>query len=258
MKRLYALLISAVCLWAPLHAQPLPGNIPFADGETLRYKAYFQLGLMTINGVSLESTVHIGNQQGTPVYDITAHGATEKTMKSLYKLQDTLKTRMRCSDLQTLSFYEHDMEHKYEAVKEHRYTPTGTGLQIDATENRNGGLLEQTFRFDDRRPTDALSILYRIRLYDFGKMKAGDKIRFCYFDMGGNTDIELTYRGQETVKLKNGKSYSCYKLSFSVADGTLFSKKEPVSVWIATGGSRPIVHAEAKLKIGYAKVDLVN
>ena len=258
MKRLYALLIWTACLWPALYAQQLPGGTPFADGETLRYKAYFQLGLMTINGVGLESTVRVGDCYGTPAYRITAHGATEKTMKTLYKLQDTLKTAMRCSDLQTLWFYEHDMEHKYEAVKEHRYTPTGNGLSIAAKENRNGDLHQRSFDYDNRRPTDALSILYRIRMYDFSKMKAGDKINFCYFDYGNNTDIELTYRGQETVKLRNGKSYTCHKLSFSVADGTLFSKKEPVSVWIATGGSRPIVHAEAKLKIGYAKVDLVN
>ena len=230
----------------------------FKDGETLRYKAYFQLGLMTVNGVGLESTVHIKNYEGTPVYEITAHGATEKTMKTLYKLQDTLITNMRCSDLQTLSFYEHDIEHKYTATKSHRYTPTETGLEIAATENRNGDLHSRTFTYDNNRPTDALSILYKIRLYDLDKCKNGDKITYCYFDYGNNTDIVLTYSGKESIKLKNGKNYYCHKLTFSVADGTLFSKKEPVTVWIATGGSRPIVHAEAKLKIGYVKVDLAN
>ncbi|MBP5259636.1 MAG: DUF3108 domain-containing protein [Paludibacteraceae bacterium] len=230
----------------------------FGSGEELQYQAYFQIGFVSVNHLLIETDIQESVHNGQAVYDITASGETQKTLGNLYPLKDSFRVQMRQSDLKPVWFYEHDKENKYEAVKQQTFLYQGDTTSIAYQSVKNGKQGESYHNYIGNAPVDPLTIIYGLRNYAFEKMKVGDKIHFTYFDPDGDTDICLTYSGEETIKLKGGKRYKCIKLSFNVAEGTVFSKKEPVHIWLSDDDNRLIVHAEAKLKIGYAKVDLVD
>lgn len=229
----------------------------FTAGESLRYNAYFQIGFVSVNHLAIQTQVTETTSDGVPLYDILASGETQKTLGNLYPLRDSFRVQMRQSDLKPVWFYEHDIEKKYEAVKQQtfRYQDEATSIRYNAV--KNGENSESQHNYTGPSPLDPLSILYGVRNQAFEGMQKGDKIHFTYFDPDGDTDICLTYAGKETIRLRGGKRYQCIKLTFNVAEGTVFSKKEPVSIWLSDDDNHLIVHAEAKLKIGYAKVDLV-
>lgn len=247
--------LTGAALFLALTATAAP-RAPFGPGETLRYSAWFQIGFVSVGDLSIQTGISEDAVDGTSVLDITASGETGKTLGRLYPLQDSFRVQLRQDDMKPVWFREHDRERAYEAVKEQWFRYSGDSAVIRHRAVKNGKEESSEHRYTDGCPADPLSILYGLRLSDFSAMRPGDTLRYTYFDPDGDTGIVLAYAGLETVKLRNGERYRCHKLTFNVADGTVFSRKEPVSVWLSDDDNRIIVHAEAKLKIGYAKVDL--
>lgn len=107
---------------------------------------------------------------------------------------------------------------------------------------------------------DVLSLLFRIRCYDINSLKPGDKIWFDnYMFLGDNLPASITYIQTDTLTLRRGATVEAMKFQFSTAvEGTLFSSKNPVYIWLETAPAHRIVHAESKLTIGYVKMDLLK
>ncbi|HOH96669.1 MAG TPA: DUF3108 domain-containing protein, partial [Candidatus Enterocola sp.] len=97
-----------------------------------------------------------------------------------------------------------------------------------------------------------------IRNYDFSNIAVGESTQFTFYRVDGVLNLSITYVGKENISLRDGTTYRCLRFYFETSDGTLFSSENPVSIWLTDDKNKIIVHAEAKLKIGYAKLDLVK
>lgn len=254
--------VVACCLWPLLNAwagqQEICAlkNTAFKAGEQLRYSAYFQWGALIVDRLSLNTSIKSGKYHNEDVYSIEAVAQTEKTMHTFFALCDSFRSEIRKSDMFGLYYYEHDKERKYEAIKHHSFYPIHEGMVLEASEWHNGTPEKKEYICHNSCPMDALSLLFRIRNYDFNNFKEGESQCFAYGDLNGVSELSLIYVGKEQIKLRNGAVYNCLRFHFTAVDGTLFSKDNPVSIWLSDDDNHLIVHAEAKLKIGYAKMDL--
>lgn len=257
--RLSIAAVIALLICQMTSAQENNAKCNFKVGDKLEYLAWFQLGATKIDRAVIESEVSAETYKGDSVYYIKATGRTEKSFKLFYALQDTFICRMNMSDLMTRTYYQSDNEKKYRAVKKQTFEMTEDGYyRVTADETTNGNHKNITYRYKTSRPIDGLSIVYQARNLPLKKMKVGDKVEYCYFSFDENTDMSITYLGKEQVKLRDKSVHNCYKFQFFTGDGTVFTSEYPVYIWIEEGPLQRIIHAEAKLKIGYAKLDLIN
>ncbi len=230
-------------------------NTAFTAGEKLDYIGYFQWGII-IDGVDITSFAIKDTCRDKDVYRIDAVVKTTKTIKTFFAMCDTFRTKITTDYLEPMHFYEHDKEKKYEAVYSYKFFPSEAGMYVDAYSNRNGTVKREKVNHKGY-PMDPFSLLYRIRNIDFASLKEGDNIWFdSYVFQDPVVTMCIQYLGTETVKLRSKKTIEAMKFKFNTSDGTLFSSKNPVYIWIETAPAHRIVHAEAKLKIGYAKVDI--
>ncbi len=229
-------------------------------GETLNYEAFFQWGALYIDGADIKTTVTHSSHRGIESYKIYATAQTIKTAKTFYQLKDTFSVEVDARTMEPLYFFEHDVERKWECYYHYNFFPLPDGMRVDACKNivSKGETYNHAATYKECCPMDVLTLLYRIRCFDIESLKTGDKIWFDNY-MFGNDNLPacITYIKTEKIKLRRGAEVEAMKFQFSTAvDGTLFSKKNPVYIWIETAPAHRIVHAESKLTIGYVKMDL--
>ncbi|MBP5318899.1 MAG: DUF3108 domain-containing protein [Paludibacteraceae bacterium] len=259
MKRLICLGILLTSLFALAYTPQCPmACSSLQDGECLEYSAYFQLGSMKIDRLYLKTELFQNIYEGDSVFSILATGETQKTMLNFFGLHDSFYVHLRCADLMPDYYYEHDFERKYHGQKEYHFAYVGDSMLLDAYEFRNGQVLDSIFLFVGACPMDALSLVYRLRNFPFEEAHEGESYAFDFFNKGVCETLSITYQKIVTLRLRTGETYQCHKLVFDVSEGALFSRENPVTIYLSTDPSHIIVHAEAKLKVGYAMVDLLS
>ena len=259
MKRLFCFGILFACLLSYAYTPqcPMPCT-SLTGGEVLEYEAYFQLGALRIDRLYLQTQAFCETFEGDSVYTILATGETQKTMLRFFGLHDSFYVHLRSADLLPLYYYEHDIERKYHGQKEYHYQYTDSALRLKAYEFRNGDIIDDTFTFDRSCPLDALSLVFRLRNFPFEEALENELFSFDFFNKGKRETLTIRYIGRETLFRPDKTSIDCHKLVFDVSEGSLFSREHPVTIYLTTDRSHKIVHAEAKLKVGYAKVDLLS
>ena len=261
MKRLSYLTILLLLCLSTQGGEPMLKlvNTSFTPGESLSYNAYFQWGAIYIDNVTIDTRVSEEVYEGTPVYDILAVAETHGTMRRFYALLDTFEVKVRKADMASVWFYQQDYEKNYHGEKRYRYSYTDSTATIDAYEDRNGEVYQGQSTFEWQYPMDAFCLLFRLRNYDFSEAMPGNRYKFEFFNKGRCEVLHIVYVGPDAATLRDGTVYKdCNKFIFEASEGTLFSKDNPVSIWVTRDRFHLIVHAEAKLKIGTAKIDLTR
>ncbi len=230
----------------------------FSNDEKLEYMGYFQWGAIKIDGIDITTQVNPDTCRGEKALTVWAHAITKKTIKTFFQMSDTFMVKMRHADLAPLYFYEHDKEKDYEAFFHYKFYPAANGMAVSAFQQKNGKVETQEIQFNNSFPTDVLSILYKVRELNFKDIQPGDSFGFANYIFNDNPMVmSIVYEETEMVKLrKQAEKVEAMKFRFNTADGSLFSKDHPVYIWIETAPAHRIVHMEAKLKVGHAKLDI--
>ena len=235
-------------------------NTAFKTGEKIEYSAYFRWGILQLSSFSIRSEVKAERYQDQNVYAITATGVTAGNMDRFFTIRDTMYAKIRTNDLRPVYFKELTREQKHRGTREHWYSYTDSTSTVkwqsaDSKSKQKSGVTA----FADCA-YDALSLLYRMRNLDFiyQELRPNQVFGIDYFSDGKSSPLQMRFDKKEIIKLKNGDAYECLKFELEVAEGTLFKNNERVFIWITNDKNRLIAYVEAKLKIGYVKMDLVN
>lgn len=234
-------------------------NSAFKYGEKIEYSAYFKWGVVTLNRLKITCKVNKEPYKSTTAYGITATGLTEGNMNLFFSLRDSFYVKITEHDLLPVYFKETDNEQSHWARKEYFYTKTDSTFSVKSYYKDKKTCRKDTTTFSSC-PVDALSLIYRIRNLDIidNQPKTGQTYPLTFFDDGKEFCLQIRYEKKEIITLRNGSSYECLKFIPQVVEGSLFKNGETASIWITNDSNRLIVHAEAKLKIGYVKLDLDN
>lgn len=256
-KRVLFFVFAAITAVGSVCAQGSSSHV-FSTDEKLEYIGYFQWGAIKIDGIDITAQASADTCRGEKAITVWAHAITKKTIRTFFQLSDTFMVKMRYADLAPLYFYEHDKEKDYEAFFHYKFYPTSNGVTVNAFQQKNGNVEKQEIQYNNSFPTDALSILYKVRELNYKDIQPGDSFGFVNYIFNDSPMVmSIVYEETEMVKLrKQAEKVEAMKFRFNTADGSLFSKDHPVYIWIETAPAHRIVHMEAKLKVGHAKLDV--
>src|SRR5690606_38700374 len=102
---------------------------------------------------------------------------------------------------------------------------------------------------------DIVSGFYFLRTLNYDNMRIGEKLTVKGFFDEENFDMEVTYKGTETVTTKAGK-VKAIKLVPKMPKNDLFKGENAVAVYLSDDRNKIPVLIEAQMFVGALKVDL--
>ncbi|NNC85872.1 MAG: DUF3108 domain-containing protein [Bacteroidia bacterium] len=102
---------------------------------------------------------------------------------------------------------------------------------------------------------DIVSAFYYARTWDLNNMEVGDTFPLNAFYSKSVIPIDVTFRGQETIKTKFGY-IDCLKFSPMLQEGRVFKNPDDMVVWVSNDKNRIPVRIEAAILVGSVKADL--
>jgi len=228
-------------------------NESFSGGEVLKYKIHY--GPITAGEATIDVSPKLHRINGRMTYKATVTGKTSGSFDLITKVRDTWQTYMDTAALVPHRFYRN--------IQEGSYRKNET---IDFDHYNNTAVVSVKRKSDPRKTTthtiqenaqDLVSGFYYLRTIDYTNMKEGDKFIIPGFFDEENFNMEVTYKGRETVETKAG-DIKAVKLVPTMPENEVFDGKNAVSVYISDDKNKVPVLIQAKMFIGSIKVDLYS
>lgn len=231
------------------HAQCVEQSKAIKVGEVLHYSAYYNWGLIWVKaGVA---TFSVEEEEGN--YKFTVKTDNVPAWGWLYSVH-SLHEASISKDFRPIYMRSVSEENGVKAKEYYRYSADGTTI-------------EKTYKYGDDEEKkeifkqkecswDIINMVYIARSYNVRGATPDETIPFSVMFNNKYHTIYGKVLGKETIKNRNGKSYSCLKCTATVASGTIFKDGEPVYVWITDDDAQIPILVESKISIGSIKVYL--
>ncbi len=251
------LLLSAIPLFS---ADALfGGELAFKGGERAVYSIYYNLGPIWLHAANVEFSAEERMVGQTECFDLQVSGNTIRSFDRLYTIRDTFASTVKRDGLQTLNYREGKHENTYHCDKRYRYewNETGEKAKVYFVQNRKGVITKDTMDAQ-RGIRDLIATCYYFRGVDMTKVKKGESIPFKMVLDDEIFELKLQYCGTETIKLRNKKKYKALKFKPQVVTGDIFEDNDALAVYVSDDENHVPLYIEAKIKVGYLKVQLDN
>ncbi len=222
--------------------------VDFAD-ETLHYKVMFKWGL--INKQAGTVAIRLDNQPDKYVSRLTA--ASASWADKFYRVRDTLNCSIDKEGFKS-TFYEkisHEGgEDKHDIVRYRRQGATVFG-DCSRLVKKDGKITKNETRTLQATGTtvDMLTAFYYMRNLPYEDWQKKHVLTINIFSGKRKELLTIKYLGVETVKY-DGKSYSCYHISFIFTSDGRTKTSDDMDAWITTSPRRIPVKLEGKLPVG--------
>ncbi|MDH6353846.1 hypothetical protein M2132_000163 [Dysgonomonas sp. PH5-45] len=223
-------------------------------GETLQYDLYYKLGLSPKAGWGTLRTVNT-TYNGQNAYKMDLITASTGFARKIFSLNDTLTSYMS-KDLSPLAYYKRAHEDDDFTDERMTYKYSGNTVSITSTRYKNGKL-RFTKSFNANQCTyDMLSVVFYARSLDYSKMAKGTRSRINFLSGKTRQNMEIVYKGAETIKANDGRKYKCYKLVLITSDDAFKNQSEAMTIYISNDANRLPVRIDTGLKVGAIRVIL--
>ncbi|NEM99494.1 DUF3108 domain-containing protein [Pontibacter burrus] len=226
-------------------------NESFSTGEVLKYKVHY--GLITAAEATIDVSDQLHTVNGRPTYKATVYGRTSNSFDLFIKVRDTWQSYIDTAALVPQRFHRNIEEGSYrkkETVDFNHYTNTAAVKKKRKKEPEK----HSTHKISDD-VQDIVSGFYYLRTLDFDNMRKGEKFTIKGFFDEENFDMEVIYKGRETVNTKAGK-FKAIKLVPKMPKNDLFKGEDAITVYLSNDNNKIPVLIEARMFVGAIKVDL--
>lgn len=229
-------------------------NTFFDAGETMVYDLSFKYGIIQKRAGFAKITTTNATYNGQSAYKMTLVSATEGVVRKAFSLNDTLSC-YTTKDLRPLAYHKfahEDGDYTKEVVT---YNYSGSNITIKSDRVKNGTpRFNETFNVG-QCTYDMMSVVFYARTLDYTKMKEGSATKIYFISGKNRMSMDVIYQGKENLKLGDGLTYSCLKLSLRINDKA-FDSKEAMKVYVTDDQNRMPVRIDSKLKIGQTRAIL--
>lgn len=251
------LLLSALPIFS---ADALFGDeLAFKGGERAVYNIYYNLGPIWLHAANVEFSAKERMVEQTACFDLQVTGNTIRSFDKMYTIRDTFAATVKRDGLQTLTYRESKHEDSYNCDKRYRYewNEKGEKAKVYFVQNRKGKVTKDTMDVE-QGIRDLISTCYHFRGVDMSKVSKGQSIPFKMVLDNEIFELKLKYCGSETIKLRNKKKYKALKFKPQVVTGDIFEDNDALAVYVSDDENHVPLYIEAKIKVGYLKVQLDN
>ena len=218
-------------------------NKAFKEGEKLTFDINY--GFITA-GVATMSIPRIKRISGRDAYYVTFEVNSVPSFNWLYKVRDRYETYIDVDGIFPWRFEQHIREGGYvrdfAAFFDQRKSKAKTSNgEYDIPQYAN----------------DILSAFYYTRTLDFSNMKEGDKFHLQNFFKDKVYDLDVVFRGRETIDVPAGK-FDCIIIEPLVKEGGLFKHDGDIIIWLTDDNLKVPVKVRTKIIIGYVEAMLTS
>ncbi len=226
----------------------------FCVGEKAKYTIYYNLGFIWIHAGDVDFSVSQKKYKGEDCYLLQLNGYTTRSFDRLYRIRDTFSTIMRVKDMQPLYYREVKNEDSYFSEREYHFSSDGN---LRWKRNRKGVLSSDTIKVG-RDVLDLISACYKFRGAEVSQLNLNETIPFKLIFDEEVSDLGLTYKGKEDIKLRNKNKYKSLKFVPKLLTGDIFEKEDDMAIFVSDDDNHVPLYIEAKIKVGKVKVMLDN
>lgn len=241
--------------------------------ESLKYNAYWHWGFIwKLAGSGTFDTYEEQVNDSTVRYHSQVCGRSLSIVESIMKVRDTLDSYYTAERI-PIEYSKKTHEGSYSAIERNYYRSFDNGKVQTNVYNLKRSQVDSTqidiYRWrskkgNDRKKVsnigvglDMLSIFTEIRNLDFSRLKKGDKLNFFITSGVKNRPLFVTYNGQQTCTLKNGKKYPSHSITLTF--GTKDSDSTPLHAWLSTDPDhRPLSIIIDLKRIGSVQGEIVE
>jgi hypothetical protein len=228
----------------------------FNPGERITYSAVYNWGFIWINAGTVEFRVNETKYNDKEVYHFNSFGSSIPSYDWLFKVRDYFQSYARKDNLAPLFFDRNTYEGGYSV--HNRFTfDYSDSLIYTQTENSDKPYTEDTLVLQ-QNIYDVVSGIYYIRNLDFEKYEINDTIPIRMIIDNEIFDLYIRYLGKEVLKTRDKRKFNTIKFSTLLIEGTIFSGKEDLYVWVSDDLNRIPILVEAKILIGSVKATLTG
>ena len=230
-------------------------NNVFQHGETAKFNIYFNWGFIWIHAGDIDFAVQTKKLNGERVYSLKVTGYTMKAFEKMYRIRDTFEVFVDTVHLLPLYYREVKHEDSYYANSKYIYNRKKDSTLVYMDFTRKTRHWKDTIRIGND-VSDLITTCYKVRNLDINKLTKDQTIPFPMLFDDTVYDVGLTYKGKETIKLRNGGKYNALKFIPKLITGDLFKKEEDMTIYVSDDENRVPLLIEAKIKVGYIKAVL--
>lgn len=225
--------------------EPPAGAPSFTSGENLKYKIHY--GVINAAEAEIDIASDIQHINNRPCYRANVFGKTIGSFDFFLRIRDTWRSYIDTSSV---------LPHKFHRnIEEGRYRKKENVL---FDHGKNLAFVESKDKVTVPVPTnvqDIVSGFYYLRSLQLERYKPGDVIRVKGFFNKKVYDMQVIYKGRETVDTKAGY-FRAFKLVPKMPATELFAGENSVSIYLSDDKNKIPVMIKADLFVGAIKVDL--
>ena len=218
-------------------------NKAFKEGEKLTFDINY--GFITA-GVATMSIPRIKRISGRNAYYVMFEVNSVPSFNWLYKVHDRYETYIDVEGIFPWRFEQH--------IREGGYVRDFAAF----FDQRKGIAKTSNGEYEiPQYANDILSAFYYTRTLDFSGMKEGDKFHLQNFFKDKVYDLDVVFRGRETVEVPAGK-FDCVIIEPLVKEGGLFKHDGDIIIWLTDDNLKVPVKVRTKIIIGYVEAMLTS
>jgi Protein of unknown function (DUF3108) len=216
-------------------------NNAFKEGEKLTFELNY--GFVTA-GIAVMQIPKIKRISGREAYHITFEVNSVPSFDWIYKVRDRYESYLDVEGLFPWRFEQH--------IREGGYTRDFSAF----FDQRKGKAKTSEGEYDiPKYVNDIISAFYIARTFDYSEMKIGDKIRMQNFYKDKVYDLDVKYRGEETIDTPAG-TFDCIIVEPLVKEGGLFKHDGDIIIWLTNDIVKMPVKVRTKIVIGHVEAIL--
>jgi hypothetical protein len=224
------------------HIPPVTGQLPYRDGEFLKYKLHYGF----ITGGTATITLKQERFENKDVFHSTIVGRTTGLVDKIFRVKDIFESYF---DVKTTMPYK-----SVRNVSEGNYK-----LVENVTFDRNTNTIKSDRKGVVKVPEkclDMVSAFFYIRRINFDNYKIGDMVYFdTYFD--GIFPFYVVYKGKETISTDLG-NIRCLKFVPIVEPVIIFKENDDMTFWLSDDENKLPVSVKFEMIVGSFKCDLIE
>lgn len=240
--------LSLFFLLCALNLNAQTENLPYKDGEWLRFKVKYGIFNASEATLSLKETTFNGEK----VFHAVGKGETTGLARVFFKVDDTYESYFSVKDGKTLHFIRNIHEGNYTKHLKMYFNHATQKAKIDNIETGESTSIDVPVGIQD-----VISAFYFLRNNPkIDSIKKGEEISMdMIFDDDEIFKFKLRFLGRETIKTKFGKVNTMIFRPL-VQDGRVFKEQESITMWISDDKNKIPVKIKASLRVGALVADL--
>ena len=217
-------------------------NVAFAGGEFLRFDINY--GLITAAEAVMKTRDTTVNGRRCHLVEFVL--TSKPFFDAFYRVRDRYSTLIDAEGLFPWKFEQH--------IREGGYTRDFTA-NFDQVRH-----VATTTEGKYRIPPyvqDMMSAFYFSRTIDYSKFADGDRIHMQNFYKDSTYELDVRFRGRQTVEVEAGK-FNCIVIEPMAKEGGLFKGDGKVFIWLTDDDRKVPVMVTTKIKIGSVDSELIE